>query len=310
MKPRWKSEWIAPAAWKAVSPRRMVQARTSFSPTVELRDHALQHTELGLGVLVARARGLARLLEPSLHHGEVRQRELARDDVMVAHRVHGPHHVHHVRVLEAADHVDDGVHLADMGEELVAQALALRGALHEPGDVHELDDRGDFLLRLDELEQPVEARVGHLNDADVGLDGAKGIVLRRGRLGGGERVEQRGLADVGEADDAETKHAVSGNVAHLTPSRTQSVTTSTSCGISASTCCCCSSVNGASTYSAQSSTPWGSGPMPILSRAYCCDWRAASMLLRPLCPPADPCARRRKVPHGSWNSSTTTSRPA
>src|SRR5207245_1113273 len=35
MKPRWKSEWISPAASYAVPPRRIVQARTSFSPTVK-----------------------------------------------------------------------------------------------------------------------------------------------------------------------------------------------------------------------------------------------------------------------------------
>jgi hypothetical protein len=35
MKPRSKSVWISPAAWGARLPRRMVQARTSFSPAVK-----------------------------------------------------------------------------------------------------------------------------------------------------------------------------------------------------------------------------------------------------------------------------------
>ncbi len=42
-----------------------------------------------------------------------------------------------VVILEAAQNMDDGVHLADVAEELVAQALALRGAAHEAGDVDE-----------------------------------------------------------------------------------------------------------------------------------------------------------------------------
>ena len=46
-----------------------------------------------------------------------------------------------------------------------------------------------------------EARVGHLDDADVGLDRAERIVLR-GDARLGERVEERRLADVGQADDA------------------------------------------------------------------------------------------------------------
>ncbi len=43
-----------------------------------------------------------------------------------------PRDVDDVLVLEAADDVDDGVHLADVGEELVAQPLALAGALTRP----------------------------------------------------------------------------------------------------------------------------------------------------------------------------------
>ncbi len=44
--------------------------------------------------------------------------------------------------------------------------------------------------------------VGHADVADVGLDGAEGIVgrLRGRRLR--QRVEEGGLADVGQADDA------------------------------------------------------------------------------------------------------------
>jgi hypothetical protein len=46
----------------------------------------------------------------------------------------------------------------------------------------------------------VEARVGHFHHADVRVDGAEGVVGGLG-LGGGEGVEERALADVGEADD-------------------------------------------------------------------------------------------------------------
>ena len=34
MNPRWKSVWMTPAAWGAVQPWRMVQARDSFGPAV------------------------------------------------------------------------------------------------------------------------------------------------------------------------------------------------------------------------------------------------------------------------------------
>lgn len=38
----------------------------------------------------------------------------------------------HVGILEAAYHMDDGVHLTDIGQELVSQALALGGTLTRP----------------------------------------------------------------------------------------------------------------------------------------------------------------------------------
>ena len=48
----------------------------------------------------------------------------------------------------------------------------------------------------------VEPRVGHRHDADVGIDRAERIVRGLG-LAGGERVEDRALAHVGQADDTD-----------------------------------------------------------------------------------------------------------
>ena len=56
-----------------------------------------------------------------------------------------------VLVLEAADDLDDGVHFADVGQELVAEAFALARALDEAGDVDELDRRRDDDVRLRDL---------------------------------------------------------------------------------------------------------------------------------------------------------------
>ena len=56
---------------------------------------------------------------------EVGEHELGLDRLDVAQRVDAAVHVHDVRVLEAAHHLEDRVRLADVGEELVAEALAL-----------------------------------------------------------------------------------------------------------------------------------------------------------------------------------------
>ena len=54
------------------------------------------------------------------------------------------------QVLEVTDHLADGIALADVGQELVAQACALgSGALHQTGDVDELNGgREDASLSL------------------------------------------------------------------------------------------------------------------------------------------------------------------
>jgi hypothetical protein len=78
-------------------------------------------------------------------------------------------------------------------------------ALDETGDVHELDDRGNGLLGLDDLGKAGEPGVGDLDHADVRLDGTERIVGRLG-FGGGQRIEQRRLADVRQADDTKFQH--------------------------------------------------------------------------------------------------------
>ena len=105
-----------------------------------------------------------------------------------------------VFVLKAAHDMDDGVHLADIGQKLVAQALALRRALDQARDIDEFDGRRRVFLRVVHLGEPVEAFVGHGDDADVGFDGAEGVIGRfRARVR--DRVEQGALADVRQTHD-------------------------------------------------------------------------------------------------------------
>ena len=79
-----------------------------------------------------------------------------------------------------------------MRKELVAEPFALRRSLHETSDVYELHRRRDhtFGRRVHNSGDACEARIGDLNDADVGLDGAEWIVRRIG-FRCGEGVEQR-----------------------------------------------------------------------------------------------------------------------
>ena len=90
------------------------------------------------GALLQRGQALFQALE-------VGQHQFGLHGLGVADRVDVAFHVGHVVILEAAQHMDDGVHLANVGEELVAQALALGGAAHQAGDVDEFQAGGDDL---------------------------------------------------------------------------------------------------------------------------------------------------------------------
>ena len=155
-----------------------------------------------LGLLVAALGLLLHRDDAPLEAFEVGQHQLGLDRVDVGQRIDAALDMGDVVVLEAAHDMGDRVAFADIGEELVAEPLALRRAAHQAGDVDEGEAGRDDLLRAGDRGERVQPRVGHGDVADVRLDGAERIIrrLRGGRLG--ERVEERRLADVRQADDA------------------------------------------------------------------------------------------------------------
>ena len=152
---------------------------------------------LGLG-----SPALFQLLHALLDLRDVREDELKVDDVRVVDRVDFARHVDHIRVLETSDHLDDGIALPDVGQELVSEPLSLGSALHKAGNVIKLHRRRHGLERFRHLNKLVQPRVRHGDHADVGLDRAKRKVgcLRLSVLADG--VEHGRLADVGQAHDA------------------------------------------------------------------------------------------------------------
>ena len=103
-------------------------------------------------------------------------------------------------VIKAAHHMDDGIHLANMGKELVAQALALGGPLHQPRDIHELDDRGSHLIGGVHLTQLIQPGIRYRHDAHIRFDGAEGIVGSPSAAAG-QGVEYGALANIRQADN-------------------------------------------------------------------------------------------------------------
>ena len=127
-------------------------------------------------------------------------------------RVHPRVDMDDVVVVEGAHHLADGVRLPDGRQELVAQALPLGRAADEPCDVHEGHRRRYHRRAVVEIGQLLQPRIGHGHHAHVGLNGGEGVV-RRQHLVVGQRVEERGLAHVGQPDDADRKAHPSGRLA-------------------------------------------------------------------------------------------------
>ena len=167
---------------------------------VEPGEQALEDLHLAEELLVALG-GLLGLVNAPLHHLHVGHDELQVDDVDVPDGVRSALHVDDVLVVEAAHHMDDGVGLPDVGEELVAQALAPGGPLHQARDVHELDDGGGGLLGIVHLAEPGQPGVGDRHHAHVGVDSAEGVVGAL-RAGVGDGVKEGRFAHVGQTHDA------------------------------------------------------------------------------------------------------------
>ena len=113
--------------------------------------------------------------------------------------------VNHVRVVEAADDVNNGVRVADSAQELVAQPFATAGALYQTGDIREFNRRRNRLRNLQQRGQALQSLVGHRDHRLVRFDGAKGVVSHGCTLGTGESVESGAFANVGQADDSNVK---------------------------------------------------------------------------------------------------------
>ena len=168
---------------------------------VQVLAQLLQQVALTDRILVAGLRSLLCTQQPTLDGVEISERQLGVDHFDVVERLDAARDVHDVVVFEAAHDVRDRVRLANVRQELVAETFALGCTGDQAGDVDEFDGRGQDARRLDDAGQHIQTRVGHRHDADVRIDRAERIVLRRD-LRARQRIEERRLADVRQTDDA------------------------------------------------------------------------------------------------------------
>jgi hypothetical protein len=175
---------------------------------VEMRDEFFAQGDFGLGRFVAGLGGLGLAILAFLHGGQIGEDQFGIDDLDVADGIDRAGDVMDIGILKAAHDLDDGIDLADVAEELVAEPFTGAGAFDESGDVHKLDGGRHELLGTGELAQGREARIRHRDDAHIRVDGTKWVIgsLRLLRLGDG--IKERGFADVGKTDDACGEHGM------------------------------------------------------------------------------------------------------
>ncbi len=145
---------------------------------------------------------LARAVEPPLDCFYIREYQLGVDNPHIADGIDAAVNVDDVLILKTAHHMHNGVHLSDMRQELVAQPLTLRRAFDQTRYIDELNHRRCVFFGLIHLCQHIQPAVGDGDNAHVGFDSAERIV-RRLRARGGNGVEQRAFAHVGQSDNAE-----------------------------------------------------------------------------------------------------------
>ena len=109
-----------------------------------------------------------------------------------------------VVIVKAAHHLGDGVGFADVGEKLVAQSFAFGGTGDQPGNIDKFHRRRQHPLRFDDGSERIQPWIGHINDAGVRLDGAKGEVFGV-NPGVGQGIEECRFSDVRQSNDAAVK---------------------------------------------------------------------------------------------------------
>ncbi len=159
------------------------------APGLEGGDDAVQPGLFGDGDAVPAAGVFGDALDAPFGLLEVGEGELGLDGLDVAQGIDVALGVDDALIAVDADDVDEGVGLADVGEEAVAETLALVGAGDEAGDVVEVDGVVDELGGAEGGGNPLETGVEDGHDGDVGLDRGEGVVGGLG-AGFGERVEE------------------------------------------------------------------------------------------------------------------------
>ena len=109
--------------------------------------------------------------------------------------------MHDILIVKTPYDIHNRIGLTNVGKKLIAQPFALARAGHESGNIDKLHRGGHHPLGRHDGSQLREARVGQLDNAGVGLDGAKGVILCS-NPSFGKGIKKGALAHIGQAYDS------------------------------------------------------------------------------------------------------------
>lgn len=143
------------------------------------------------------------LLEGSeriLNSLDILDAQLAADDVQITNRVNITLNVRNVFIIEAANHLENAIDNADVGQEGVTQTKTSGGTLDQTGDIIHGQDSRHLRLGFVVLAEPVVPLIGDDNGGLLGVNGGKGEIARVTQGGLGDCLEECRLADIGKTN--------------------------------------------------------------------------------------------------------------
>ncbi len=72
--------------------------------------------------------------------------------------------------------MDNRIHLADIGKELISESLPFGSALHKPRDIHKFDHRRRHFLRPIKLSEQPDPLIRHCHNPHIRVDRTERIV--------------------------------------------------------------------------------------------------------------------------------------
>ena len=76
-------------------------------------------------------------------------------------------------VIEAAQHMQDGIRLPDIRKELVSKSFPTGSTFHQAGDIHNFHRGGNGAFGLANIREHLQPLVGHVGGTHVRVDGTK-----------------------------------------------------------------------------------------------------------------------------------------